>query len=344
MIPKFLLFLSIILAFSSLANSQATKQCQALVLQGGGDKGAYESGVFWGLVYNAVNSENVKYDVVTGISAGAINAMGLSIYAVGDEVNAANFLNNTWRTLSRDSVYVYWAGGIIQSLLFKQSLTDNSPLRKTLLKLVKLPIQRKITVGTTDANSGAYVTFNDNDFKNDLTMAVNTVMFSSAIPVFFPPQFYKNYAFVDGGLSYGMDIASAVKRCLEVVDDQSQITLDIIMTNTATLSNVVFNDFTTLQMLIRYYEITNWKKYNQGLVDSAIDFPDVNFRYVIGPSQTLPNSMVPMDFDPENINFMINLGVKDAIAAIKKGEGVTYGEHLTRATGLLGTGFNSANN
>ena len=344
MIANVILYFAIILALSNQANSQPTKQCQALVLQGGGDKGAYEAGVFWGLVYNATNPENVQYDVVTGISAGAINALGLALYDIGDEINAANFLTDTWKELSRDTVYVYWPGGIIQSLLFKQSITDNSPLKKTLQKLVKSPMRRKITVGTTDANSGAYVTFNDNDFINDLNMAVNSVVFSSAIPVFFPPQFYKNYAFIDGGLSFGMDIASAVKRCMEIVDDQSQITIDIIMTSSASLANVVFNDYTTLQMLIRYLEITYWKKYNEGIVDAYIDFPEVNFRYAIGPSQTLPNSLVPLDFDPENINFMINLGIKDAINAIKKGEGVSFGEYLTRASGLLATGFASTTN
>ena len=75
-----------------------------------------------------------------------------------------------------------------------------------------------------------------------------------------------------------------------------------------------------------------------------IDFPEINFRYAIGPSQTLPNSLVPLDFDPANINFMINLGIKDAITAIKKGEGVSFSEYLTQASGLLSTGFFSARN
>ena len=35
--------------------------------------------------------------------------------------------------------------------------------------------------------------------------------------------------FVDGGTAMGLDAMSAVEKCLELVDDDSQITMDIIL-------------------------------------------------------------------------------------------------------------------
>ena len=56
-----------------------------MVMSGGGNKGSYEAGVIWGLV-NTLDSEEVKYDVVSGVSAGAMNAAGMSIFGIGNEV------------------------------------------------------------------------------------------------------------------------------------------------------------------------------------------------------------------------------------------------------------------
>jgi len=319
------------LSVLSLLTFATAQSCQALVLQGGGDKGAYQAGVLWSLIYNGTSPNNVKYDVLTGISAGSINSIGVAMYQIGDEVNLANFLNTTWRTMGKDQVYNYWAGGLVEAVLFKSSLADNSPLRKTLTSIITLPLYRRINVGTTDANSGDYHTYSEADFGNNLTMAVDAVLFSSAIPVFFPFQSYEQYAYVDGGVSKGFDVTNAVERCLEIVTEQSQITIDVVLTYGDTFSDVAINNYSTIQMLMRYLALYGWKIFNMGLVNARLDYPDVNFRYIIGPSQTLPDNMTPMDFDPTNIDFMINLGVTDGLKAIQEGEGVSFDRYLENA-------------
>ena len=68
----------------------AAKQeiCRALALSGGGAKGSYEAGVIHGLVH-LLDPEDVKYDVVTGVSAGAINAAAISLWDIGNEKEMA---------------------------------------------------------------------------------------------------------------------------------------------------------------------------------------------------------------------------------------------------------------
>jgi len=51
-------------------------------MSGGANKGAYEAGVVYGLAHNLPASE-VAWDVITGVSAGAINAAGMSVFPVG---------------------------------------------------------------------------------------------------------------------------------------------------------------------------------------------------------------------------------------------------------------------
>jgi len=65
---------SIAAAALGLTYVQAANTCTGLALSGGGSNGAWEMGVLWGFLHNG-NPEDFKYDVVTGISAGSINAI-----------------------------------------------------------------------------------------------------------------------------------------------------------------------------------------------------------------------------------------------------------------------------
>jgi len=50
-------------------------------MSGGGSKGAFEAGVIWGMYYGIENvGETFDYDVITGVSAGAINTIGLAVH------------------------------------------------------------------------------------------------------------------------------------------------------------------------------------------------------------------------------------------------------------------------
>jgi len=71
----------------------AKDQCYALALSGGGSKGAYEAGVLHGMYHSAQDKSKYQYDVVTGVSAGAINTGAISLFAPGDEENMLEYLS-----------------------------------------------------------------------------------------------------------------------------------------------------------------------------------------------------------------------------------------------------------
>ena len=71
--------LSALLAYANAVEAEADV-CRALVMSGGASNGAWEAGILYGLV-NYGDPADFAYDVITGISAGAINTAGLAGFA-----------------------------------------------------------------------------------------------------------------------------------------------------------------------------------------------------------------------------------------------------------------------
>lgn len=125
----------------------------ALVLQGGGARAAYQAGVLMAVSEILGHPEENPFPIITGTSAGAINAAVLA-------ANADNFargvrtLLDVWENFSPDKVYrtdfpgvsrnsAKWLGAFLFGAVTKNhkvSLFDNSPL----LDLIKLyvPLER----------------------------------------------------------------------------------------------------------------------------------------------------------------------------------------------------------
>jgi predicted acylesterase/phospholipase RssA len=62
-------------------------------MSGGGSFGAYEAGVLWGLVKNAEDPIDFEYDVVSGVSAGSINSLMVSLWPIGEEMQMVEWLS-----------------------------------------------------------------------------------------------------------------------------------------------------------------------------------------------------------------------------------------------------------
>ena len=65
-------------------------------MSGGGAFGAWEAGVLWGMYHAEPDKTKFQYDVVSGVSAGAINGAAMATFAPGDEVNMLNTLTMKW--------------------------------------------------------------------------------------------------------------------------------------------------------------------------------------------------------------------------------------------------------
>lgn len=110
-----------------MAQKSSTETCFALALSGGANNGAWEAGIIWGLMHYG-NPADFKWQVVSGISAGAINTAAISGWAVGDEYNFSEWLSMKWQTLTTENVWVYWPEGPAEALMTEQGLFNDAPL------------------------------------------------------------------------------------------------------------------------------------------------------------------------------------------------------------------------
>mmetsp|Transcript_9726 Transcript_9726/g.14495 ORF Transcript_9726/g.14495 Transcript_9726/m.14495 type:complete len:324 (-) Transcript_9726:59-1030(-) len=282
------------------------KKCRALSLSGGGSHGAYEAGVFKALVEN-LSSEEVEYNVVVGISAGSLNAVGIAQWAMGEESQASQFLQDLWEGLDGyHSVFQNWNLGIVSGLLSHSGLFDTEPLRQTLKNALREKVARNITLGATNINDGSYGVFTEALGNSGI---VEAGMCSSAIPAVFPIQNFQGALWIDGGVTDNNDIASAVERCLEVTGNEADIVVDMINCGSSTLAPPS-GSLNTIDILLRQYQLNSYDKGMRYLSQAVNAFPDVTFRYYAQPSESLPG-IIPLDFKQEDLEESISIGVKD---------------------------------
>jgi NTE family protein len=215
----------------------------ALVLSGGGARGAYQVGVLKGLRDLGVIGEG-SFDVLIGASAGSINAAMYAAHA--DEPEAAiSRLEEVWGNIEPQDVFrtdlrslggigVRWVrdlsfGGLLRRVAPK-SLLDSSPLRETLAehipfdrigKHIASGRLRAIAMPATDLYTADGVIFLDS--KPDVPLwqrgrwsvertqiGVEHVMASSAIPIFFPSICIEGRHLGDGSVRNTAPLSPAI--------------------------------------------------------------------------------------------------------------------------------------
>lgn len=285
--------------------------CYTITQGSGGTYGSYEAGAFFGLVNNLPAPE-VNYSAVVGISAGSLNTMVISQYPQGSEIAASQYMLNTWLTLNgSSSIFKEFPGGVIDGLLFHSGIFNTSPEKQLIQTRISQPIQRKITLGTTNMDTGLYNRYNETIGLQGL---IEATMCSSAIPILFESQNFNGWTYNDGGIYNMIDPQTAIERCLETTENESEIYVDML----SCFREVLVPEgskIKTLDVFFRIFEIFA-NTYSQNAISDAMNaFPNVNFRYYLEPSVKTPFSN-GLNFSQAFIQEMINVGISDAENAI----------------------------
>ena len=198
--------------------------CRILVLAGGGSLGAYQAGLLRGFLEND-NPGNYTYEYISGASAGALNTLGLSMFAKGDEAAGADLLEQVWGNLTSDDQIFTW-NKFPKSLFDDTSIANSDPLRRLINQIMDEhgPTKRKFIVGASDLNTGDHVAFDETLSSAD---QVEAAMCSSAIPTVFPYQNFMNSTYVDGGFTLNMDVFTPINRCLADGYAEEDIVIDM---------------------------------------------------------------------------------------------------------------------
>lgn len=177
----------------------------AIVLSGGGAKGAFQVGVLHELVVN----RGVSIDIIAGVSTGAIQALGCA----QDDVPG---LLQQWLDIkgNRD-IYRDRPLGIGGGILGADAIYDAAPLRKLLKSFAneaKLKASgRKLLLGVVNLGTGGYRSIDET-----VPGIHNWVYASCAMPVFFDPLKTRasdgtEEQWVDGGVRDVTPLAAALE-------------------------------------------------------------------------------------------------------------------------------------
>lgn len=179
----------------------------AMVLSGGGAKGAFQVGVLDELIVR----RGVRIDIFAGTSTGAIQALG----GAQDDVPA---LLDAWLGIRRNSdVYRERPLGLVGGLLGASSIYDADPIRARIRMYAdeaKLKASgRKLLLGVVNLGTGQFRAIDET-----VPGIANWVYASAAMPVFFQPLRTRDAAgreeqWVDGGVRdvTPLDAALALK-------------------------------------------------------------------------------------------------------------------------------------
>lgn len=203
---------SSMLVLSSLLYTQAEAVCRAVAFSGGGARGSYETGVVYGLTHSG-NPADFAWDVVTGVSAGALNAGVMGLWAPQDGKAMSEWMESIWKNnITSAGVYQSWPLGWLDGIFSETGLYNNQPLFDLMTKFFKQfgSLKRKIIVSSAEVNTGKYILFDEKMPFQDWPLFV---IASSSIPFIFPHRHYNDYILMDGGTVWNTNLVSAVDKC-----------------------------------------------------------------------------------------------------------------------------------
>ena len=166
----------------------------ALILSGGGARGAYEVGVF-----KALKEHGVIFDLVIGTSIGAINAACIA----QDDFER---WEQMWCRIRSADVFHPLSLRRLTQLLRGQckGILDNSPLEQLLRKeldLEKIKLSRTIVGWCMTDLCTQETSLATADMMADFDELIDTLMATSAVPLAFPPRTVAGAGlYIDGGL------------------------------------------------------------------------------------------------------------------------------------------------
>jgi len=218
----------------------------AIVLTGGGARAAYQVGVLRCL---ARRLPRARLDVITGVSAGAINAIFLASHR-GHLADVVEELSNVWSTLQLKDVLRIDSRSLMRNALGwgaklisggapvaprVHGLVDTSPLRKLLERLYPENADgeiaglaenivrcepKAVAVTTLDYTTGQTVTWTagcdietwERPLRRSVLakLSIDHVMASAALPIFFPAVRLGRHWHGDGGIRLSAPLSPAL--------------------------------------------------------------------------------------------------------------------------------------
>jgi predicted acylesterase/phospholipase RssA len=293
-----------------------------LALSGGGEDGSFAAGIITGWTQNG---DRPEFDVITGVSAGALAS---PFVFLGPEYD--NVLLDVYSNLSHQDIY---RTQIFSGIFGGSAILDTRPLKdlistyvtvEVLNKIAQYHLQgRRLWIGTTNLDAGRPVIWDIGEIAlsglpNALELVHNILLASSAVPGIFPPVIIdvtagnKKYTelHVDGGVTrqaflypsrlvetdVTQELENKFQRRLFIIrNGRSQAVYDPVNTNLYSIALKSLNmtiENKAIGDLYRIYVITSRDSidYNLAIIPKSFN---------VKPKQS---------FDPEYTKALFNVG------------------------------------
>jgi NTE family protein len=279
---------------------------RALVLSGGGSKGAYQVGA----LKHILGKLNVIYDAFCGVSVGAINCAFLSMFGYGEEQESISTLENMWNQLNTSKIYKRHFPFGRWHAIWEKSFFDSSPLQSLLrhdLSLDKIRSSgKKVNVGTVSLSSGKYTIF---DQTSDYF--IEAVIASASFPGMLTPVRFMGQLWTDGGVKEISPIQKAIEMGADIID--------VIITSPQTRIKKFIENPTTVDIIKRSIDLSTDKimandiekiHMHNKLAEAGLLDKKIIKLNILRPEFNLIEDL--LDFRPSKIKEMMEKGYADA--------------------------------
>jgi NTE family protein len=280
---------------------------RALILSGGGARGAYEIGV-----WKYLCEKGWQPDLICGTSVGAINGAAItSGLSLGD-------LIKLWESIERQRIYRVSVFRRIVNLVLRRGFTsymDTQPLRSFLESTLDFDKIRSSDVELVI--SAVNVLSSEIEYFNSSSIGIDHIMASSAIPILFPWQYISNKPYWDGSVMANTPIAPALDR------EVREIIVVLLSPMGGTEHPLPRSQKEAVERMFEHTQIGSFEafRYYVSKEHKGMGDGDSSFRGASTPTRTKIITVAPghmfgfrsvLDFSPKKSEELIHAGYQDA--------------------------------
>lgn len=280
---------------------------RALVLSGGAVKGAYQVGVLKKWMFE----EGLDYDIMCGVSVGALNVSGLAQVPLGHPQTSFSRMMKIWTNINNSTVYKDWPVFGKVAALWKPSFLNSQPLIDYVHANLNVDAVKKsgriIRVGAVCLDTGEHRFGTEKDDN-----LADWVLASSSYPIFLNPIQIEGKIWSDGGIASITPLGEAIRL--------GATEIDVVMCSDPDTTDTwgTKNPSAIPDMIIRLIDLQSDQILRSDLQMVGIknDLAELNPKYkhikirLVKPSVSLTNNS--LDFNPESIKKMIEIGYADS--------------------------------
>ena len=288
----------------------SVKPKRALVLSGGGVRGAYQVGVLQKWLYE----DNIDYDFICGVSVGALNAFKLATVEYGKPQEAFEKINKIWRNIKQEHILKDWQPLGKLSALWKKSIYDSSPLAH-LIKKGYHPDKIKqsgkcLRLGAVCLETGEqkFVTEKDRHLEK-------WALASASFPVFMEPVKINGKLWIDGGTKVITPLGTAIRSGASHIDvilttslENPDVWTGVNTSGWSAIPEIAMRSISLMTDRIMLADMRTVGLKND-LVIVHDKYRNINIR-IIKPSVRLTGDT--LKFNNDRVLKMIDIGYKDA--------------------------------